>query len=90
MLHDDKLVIGGREFGSRLFLGSGKFQSPEMMKEAIAASGASIATVALRRMNLGAGRDESADIAEPRKGMPLAASPIVFTIPLPILSEPRP
>ncbi len=64
MLHDDKLVIGGREFGSRLFLGSGKFQSPEMMKEAIAASGASIATVALRRMNLGAGRDESADIAE--------------------------
>lgn len=64
MLHDDKLVIGGREFGSRLFLGSGKFQSPEMMKEAIAASGASIATVALRRMNLGADKDESADIAE--------------------------
>ena len=32
----------------------------------------------------------SADMAEPRKGMPLAASPIVFTIPLPILSEPRP
>ena len=64
MAKDDKLVIGGREFGSRLFLGTGKFPSSKVMKEAIEACGASIATVALKRMDLTGQKDENADIAE--------------------------
>ena len=35
----EKLVIAGKEFGSRLFLGSGKFSSNQVMEEAIKASG---------------------------------------------------
>ena len=59
----DKLIIGNREFGSRLFLGTGKFSSPQVMRETISASGASVATVALRRVNLKE-KDASADLAE--------------------------
>jgi len=64
MYKDTKLIIGGREFSSRLFLGTGKFSSMRVMKEALAASGASVATVALKRANLSGGEDSSADIAE--------------------------
>ena len=35
----EKLIIGGREFSSRLFVGTGKFSSNQLMSEAIAASG---------------------------------------------------
>ena len=35
----EKLVIAGREFNSRLFLGTGKFNSNEVMEQAILASG---------------------------------------------------
>lgn len=46
------LKIGEREFSSRLFVGTGKFASPLMMKAALAASGCEIVTVALRRVDL--------------------------------------
>lgn len=46
------LRIGPREFGSRLFVGTGKFSSPEVMREAIAASGSEMITVAMKRVNL--------------------------------------
>jgi len=46
------LTIAGREFRSRLFGGTGKFSSPEVMKEALAASGCEMVTVALRRVDL--------------------------------------
>ena len=49
----DKLIINGKEFSSRLFLGTGKFSSPEKMGEAINACGSEIVTVALRRVDLG-------------------------------------
>lgn len=49
----DPLVIAGREFGSRLLMGTGKFGSPDVMAEALAASGTKIVTVALRRVDLG-------------------------------------
>lgn len=49
---DDLLCIAGRSFRSRLLLGTGKFSSPEVMKEAIAASGSEVVTVALRRVEL--------------------------------------
>lgn len=48
----DYLVINGRKFRSRLMVGTGKFSSPEVMKEAIEASGTEIVTVALRRVEL--------------------------------------
>lgn len=47
-----RLKIAGREFSSRLFLGTGKFPSHEAMRDAIAASGSEIVTVALRRVDL--------------------------------------
>lgn len=47
----EKLVIGGREFGSRLFVGTGKFSSNAVMSEAINASGSEMVTVALKRID---------------------------------------
>jgi thiazole synthase len=44
------LTIGNKTFGSRLFTGTGKFSSNEIMSEAIKASGSELVTVALRRM----------------------------------------
>lgn len=52
MDNTDKLIIGGREFKSRLFVGTGKFRSPKIMAEAVEASEASVATVALKRVSL--------------------------------------
>jgi thiazole synthase len=49
---DDLLIIAGRAFRSRLLLGTGKFPSPQAMADAVAASGAEIVTVALRRVDL--------------------------------------
>jgi thiazole synthase len=48
---DAPLTIGGREFNSRLMLGTGKYRSNEEMRAALAASGAEIVTVALRRID---------------------------------------
>ncbi|MBW6520045.1 MAG: thiazole synthase [Desulfoarculaceae bacterium] len=46
------LTIGGHTFNSRLFLGTGKFSSSAVMKQAIEASGTEMVTVALRRVDL--------------------------------------
>ncbi len=48
----DKLVIAGREFSSRLMIGTGKYASFQEMAKAIEASGAEIVTVAVRRVNI--------------------------------------
>ena len=47
----DKLVIGGREFSSRLFVGTGKFASNDVMLEAILASRSEMITVAMKRLD---------------------------------------
>lgn len=49
---EDKLKIGPREFSSRLFVGTGKFPSPDLMLESIKASGSEMITVAMKRVNL--------------------------------------
>lgn len=49
----DPLIIAGRSFNSRLMIGTGKFPSAAALREAIAASGSEIVTVALRRVDLG-------------------------------------
>lgn len=46
------LTIAGRDFSSRLFLGTGKFSSNRLMKEAIAASGTQMVTMAMKRVEL--------------------------------------
>ncbi len=48
----DDLVIGGRKFGSRLIVGTGKYETFEVMREALEASGADVVTVAVRRVSL--------------------------------------
>jgi thiazole synthase len=48
----DKLVIAGREFRSRLIVGTGKYRSFEEMARCHEASGAEMVTVAVRRVNL--------------------------------------
>ena len=54
----DPLVIAGRAFNSRLMIGTGKFPSAQALREAIAASGSEIVTVALRRVDLGKPDDQ--------------------------------
>ncbi len=56
----DELVISGRSFGSRLFLGTGKFPSNESLRAAIDASGTEMVTVAMRRID----PDADADILD--------------------------
>jgi thiazole synthase len=48
---DDTLTIAGRSFGSRLILGTGKYETFELMRAAVAASGAEMVTVAVRRID---------------------------------------
>ncbi|RJP29592.1 MAG: thiazole synthase [Candidatus Omnitrophota bacterium] len=48
---DDYLMIGGRKIKNRFFLGTGKFPSYSLMKDAIVSSAAEVITVALRRVD---------------------------------------
>jgi thiazole synthase len=53
-----ELVIAGKSFQSRLFLGTGKFSSNEIMREAILASGSEMVTVALKRVDTNLGEED--------------------------------
>lgn len=55
----DNIKIGNKEFASRLFTGTGKFSSSELMQEALEASESELITVALKRVDL---KDNSDDI----------------------------
>ncbi|NRB28547.1 MAG: thiazole synthase, partial [Roseibacillus sp.] len=59
-----ELEIGGRTFSSRLLLGTGKFGSLEVMREALDASGSEIVTVALRRADVSGEGDPFANILD--------------------------
>ncbi|MDE6131308.1 MAG: thiazole synthase, partial [Muribaculaceae bacterium] len=54
----EKLIIGGKEFSSRLFVGTGKFRSNQEMEEAIIASGTGMVTVAMRRIDMNNRNDD--------------------------------
>lgn len=58
---DDPLVIGGREFRSRLITGTGKYPSFEVMRDAVIASGCEMVTVAVRRVDLDRDADAITD-----------------------------
>lgn len=64
MQNSRPLVIAGREFQSRLLVGTGKFAAPEMMRDALAVSGTQIVTVALRRADLSGKKDPFANILD--------------------------
>ena len=69
------LIIAGREFRSRLLLGTGKFSSNEAMAASLEASGCEIVTVALRRADLSGKGDAFAnilDFVDPKKYLLLA------------------
>ena len=61
---NEPLIIAGREFRSRLLVGTGKFSSNETMASALAASGTEIVTVALRRADLSGKGDPFANILD--------------------------
>ena len=53
-----KLKIGDKEFSSRLFTGTGKFSSSQLMEEALLASGSELVTVALKRVDIKSKEDD--------------------------------
>jgi thiazole synthase len=63
-LSNEPLVIAGRLFRSRLLVGTGKFSSPESMRDALESSGTELVTVALRRADLSGKKDPFANILE--------------------------
>jgi len=63
----DPLVIAGREFHSRLIVGTGKYKSDQETARAIEASGAEMVTVAVRRVNLDRSKESLLDFIDPGK-----------------------
>ncbi len=58
MTQEDLLTIADRQFGSRLLIGTGKYRDLDETARAVAASGAEIVTLAIRRSNIGQRPDE--------------------------------
>lgn len=58
MIKQDILNIGGREFSSRLFVGTGKFSSNELMLQSILASETEMVTVAMKRIDMSHEEDD--------------------------------
>lgn len=54
----DTLVIAGKSFDSRLFMGTGKFATPKQMIEAITASNSQLVTLSMKRVDLVGKQDD--------------------------------
>jgi len=77
----DTLVIAGREFRSRLFVGTGKYPSFQVMKEAHEASGTDVVTVAVRRVDLNArGPQNLLDHVDPKRYFLLPNTAACYTV----------
>ena len=63
----DQLTIAGREFRSRLIVGTGKYKSFQETARALEASGAEMVTVAVRRVNLDRSQESLLDYIDPKK-----------------------
>ena len=63
----DTWTLGNRTFTSRLIVGTGKYASPQETEQALAASGAEMVTVALRRVELDRGKPSLLDVIDPKK-----------------------
>lgn len=66
-MKSDPLIIAGVEFTSRLFVGTGKFRSGEVMRASLTASGTQLVTVALRRVHTDGRADDLLDHLEPKR-----------------------
>ena len=64
---NDSLVIAGREFRSRLLIGTGKYRSFDEMRQCHEASGAEVVTVAVRRVNLDRTTESLLDYIDPKQ-----------------------
>lgn len=69
MMRQDKLIVAGLEFRSRLVVGTGKYRDLELTGRAIRASGAEMVTIAIRRSNIGQNPHEPnlLDVISPRE-----------------------
>ncbi len=67
MMEFRKLVIGGVEFKSRLWVGTGKYRSNEEMVRALEASGTDVVTVSVRRVDLKKGSGSILDYVDTKK-----------------------
>lgn len=69
MRQDKLLVLDGKKYQSRLIVGTGKYKDLQETAAAIAASGAEMVTVAIRRTNIGQNKDEPnlLDVISPKK-----------------------
>jgi thiazole synthase len=63
----DPLIIAGREFHSRLIVGTGKYRSFQETARALEASGAEMVTVAVRRVNLDRSKESLLDFIDSKK-----------------------
>ena len=67
-MQNDPLIIAGREFTSRLWVGTGKYKDFAETKKAIEASGADVVTVAVRRVNItDRSKENLLDYLDPKK-----------------------
>ena len=66
---EDKLIVAGREYRSRLLIGTGKYRDFEQTRQAVENSGAEIVTVAVRRTNIGQDADAPSllDVLSPER-----------------------
>src|SRR6186713_2797936 len=77
----DSLILAGREFRSRLIVGTGKYPTLQVMREAHEASGADMVTVAVRRVDLKArGPENLLDHIDPRRMFILPNTAACYTV----------
>jgi thiazole synthase len=67
MMTDTTLVLGGKEYTSRLIVGTGKYSSNEVMRDAHEESGAEMITVAVRRVSLPGQGDSILDFIDTKR-----------------------
>ena len=78
---NDRLVIAGREFQSRLWVGTGKYKDFAETKKAIDASGADVVTVAVRRVNItDRSKENLLDYLDPKKYIILPNTAGCYTV----------
>lgn len=81
-IQDSPLVIAGKEYASRLLVGSGKYKDNDETRLATEASGAEIITVAVRRSNIGQkpGEPNLLDVIPPEKYTILPNTAMCYTV----------
>lgn len=76
---DKPLILGGKEFDSRLLVGTGKYPDYATMARALEASGAEIVTVAVRRVELDRSKESLLDHVDPARYTLLPNTAACFT-----------